>query len=274
MPFYILKLTFSFICDIVINEVAVMKISSIHALWPEKQGFVLERNYTEGYYVFIHFLSNVRFKDNEVILPGGCIFYKPYSYRYFSADSEALLHDWFHAYGDIDILLKKYGLEFNKVYYPNDNSITKIIKELEVENLMSRSFSESFTNIKLEELVLKIARGIEAPLPADTSTYKRFLKLRSYIQTNYASLQNVEDLCNMVNLSPSRFYVLYKKIFNISPKKDLINTKIEHAKLLLKQKKYSVLEIAEATGYQNEFHFIRQFKERTGATPLEYSKKF
>lgn len=65
---------------------------------------------------------------------------------------------------------------------------------------------------------------------------------------------------------------LYRQIFGISPKKDLQNVRIEHAKLLLSKGDCTVKEIAEMIGYDTEYYFIRKFKEITGKTPGHYLK--
>ena len=69
-----------------------------------------------------------------------------------------------------------------------------------------------------------------------------------------------------------QFYKIYKEIFGISPKKYLQEIRIEHAKTLLMQNKYMIREIAEMTGYKNQYHFIRQFKEYTGITPGKFEE--
>ena len=49
--------------------------------------------------------------------------------------------------------------------------------------------------------------------------------------------------------------------------------KIEYAKsLLLSNKRYSLPQVAEMLGYNDQYHFIRQFKTHTGVTPKEYRK--
>lgn len=252
-----------------------MNILGIHTVWPEKQGFVLNRQGTESFFVFVHFLSSVTLKGGESVQAGACILYKPHSYRYFCAENEPLLHDWFHAEGDFLTLFNKYGLETNKFYYPaNDNEITKILQEIEFECLTKKTFYESVCTAKLEELVAKIARGTLSIPSVDRQTYKRFLKLRTYVQSNFYKISKVEELCSEVGLSASRFYIIYKKIFGISPKQDLLNIRIEHAKQLLSQKQNSITEISDMLGYNNLCHFVRQFREATGKSPSEYCKQF
>ena len=66
---------------------------------------------------------------------------------------------------------------------------------------------------------------------------------------------------------------LYKTHFGISYMEDLIDARTSMAKQLLQTTDLQVTEIAEACGYRNDVHFMRQFKEKTGMSPSEYRKK-
>ena len=80
-------------------------------------------------------------------------------------------------------------------------------------------------------------------------------------------------MAELVNLSPSRFYSLYKAMFGISPQQDLIRKRIQTAQILLDKQEFTVCEVAKLTGYGNQYHFIRQFREMTGMTPGSFLKK-
>ena len=88
----------------------------------------------------------------------------------------------------------------------------------------------------------------------------------------YQEKWTVERMAKKAYMSTPYFYILYKSRFGISPKRDLQQVRIEQAKNLLLQKKLSVKEIAVAVGYENEYYFIRKFKEQTGITPGKYKK--
>ena len=49
---------------------------------------------------------------------------------------------------------------------------------------------------------------------------------------------------------------------------------MSHAKLLLSSTKIPVSAISEQCGYNNDVHFMRQFKNYTGLTPTEYRKRY
>lgn len=256
-----------------------MKITSVKTLWPENKDFRMVRENTGDQYIFIHFLtpSNIILNGNTVsVEEGNCILYNKFSYQNVYQENCDLIHDWFHIEGDMDKIVEKYGFQYNTVYkVPNSNKITKIIQSIENEFNLNHKFSSELQNLKLEELIISIIHGSEYNQINNfikSDVRKSFSELRSKINLTYNEDWNADKMAAEVNLSTSRFYKLYKEIFGISPKKYLQDIRIEHAKLLLMQNKYMIKEIAEMTGYKNQYHFIRQFKEYVGTTPSKYKE--
>lgn len=48
--------------------------------------------------------------------------------------------------------------------------------------------------------------------------------------------------------------------------------RIDYAKYILETSSLSIEQVAEISGYTNEVHFFRQFKQITGITPARYRK--
>ena len=90
----------------------------------------------------------------------------------------------------------------------------------------------------------------------------------------WEKFDDIDALAKSANLSTSRFSVLYKNMFGISPKKDIINARISKAKYLMSLGSQSLLEVSELCGYQNIYHFIRQFRTVTGITPGAYIRDY
>ncbi len=64
---------------------------------------------------------------------------------------------------------------------------------------------------------------------------------------------------------------LFNNRFNMGAIEYFINLKIEAAKRYLREKEYNVTQIAELLGYSNIHYFSRQFKAKTGLSPLQYA---
>ncbi len=254
-----------------------MDIIKIKALWHEKKNFKLDRADTGDEYIFLHYLTPVTiFLDGmEVNVPAGsCILYDRHSHQSFIADGCELIHDWFHIRGDLDSIIQKYNFHCNTIYTVScSREITSIIKDMESEFLIKDIFNSEITGLKFEELLLKVIRGSgKSKMPLiNEDTKNRFIEARNTLNDSFNEDWSVEKMAELVSLSSSRFYKLYHDIFSISPNKDLQLIRIEHAKMLLSQNKYLIREIAELTGYNNPYHFIRQFKSITGMTPKKWS---
>ena len=103
--------------------------------------------------------------------------------------------------------------------------------------------------------------------------YAEILKIRSDIYSNPSVKYTVEMLAEKLHISKHYFHHLYKKFFDVPPVTDIINSRIEHAKRLLRSTDYSVKEIAEILGYSTDTQFMKQFKGVTEMSASEYRKK-
>lgn len=256
-----------------------MNIIRVKSLWPERKNFALQRTSTGNEYIFIHYLTPVEvFLDGKwvAVKKGGCILYDKYSKQQFRSPENRLIHDFIHFDGNLTSIMARYGLEFNTLYYPiNSDSITAVIQSIEKETLAKYEYYHELCQLKMRELLTILARNSNIEnqtLYADSETVARFTELRKKLHLNFSEDLSVEEMAEMVNLSSSRFHNLYKQIFGISPKKDYLQVKIEHAKSLLADEKYSIQKVAEMSGYNNQYHFIRQFKDVVGVTPGKYMK--
>lgn len=74
-------------------------------------------------------------------------------------------------------------------------------------------------------------------------------------------------------MSRSSFQHLYKELFGISAITDVILSRIDHAKYLLSTTDIPIKKISEMCGYNNDIHFMRQFKKVTEITPTKYREE-
>lgn len=250
-----------------------MEILRVEALWPEKKGKIIHRDDIGDQYIFIHFITPVkailRGEETEV-KPGGCVIFGARRMQHFTADTCELLHDWFHADEDCGKLMTKYGLECERVYYPVDgNEITHIVNDIELEYTSRKPFFVETAEAKVNELFVALARssGDWRSGEAEAAQRDRLKEARLKIHSDIKRRWTVEDMAKLVNLSPSRFYTVYKNAFGISPQNDLVRKRVQTAHTMLLGGSWSVEDVAEATGYTSVYHFIRQFRQITGVTP-------
>ncbi len=91
-----------------------------------------------------------------------------------------------------------------------------------------------------------------------------------YMSEHLDQPMRVSALAALANLSPAHFSVLFKEQTGCSPRDYLHLLRIHRACQLLRSSTLNVKEIATRLGYQDQFHFSRQFKAFQGVSPSEY----
>ena len=91
-----------------------------------------------------------------------------------------------------------------------------------------------------------------------------------YLQINYAKEINFTQIAADYKFSASYLTKIFREHTGTSPIKYLIEYRIKMAKSLLKDTNLTVKEIAEKTGFIDQFYFSKCFKNYCGITPSQY----
>ncbi len=97
-------------------------------------------------------------------------------------------------------------------------------------------------------------------------------KAIDYIQCNFNKKVSLDSIAAVAGMNAKYFCSYFKKHTLTTPITYLTMLRIRHAKILLRERNLSVLEIALSCGFDNVSFFIRQFKAATGQTPGQYRK--
>lgn len=93
---------------------------------------------------------------------------------------------------------------------------------------------------------------------------------REYIEAAYTENISIKSLAQHCNLSPFHLIRVFKTHIGVPPHVYLKQVRIKRAKALL-AKKLAIAAVAYETGFTDQSHFSRQFKQITGITPNQYS---
>lgn len=93
-----------------------------------------------------------------------------------------------------------------------------------------------------------------------------------YMQEHYQANITINDICDLIYLSPYHFKRIFKEHTGQTPHRYLMNIRLEKAKELLVANGSSIEDIARLCGFVNAGHFAVAFKRDTKLPPSEYRK--
>lgn len=259
-----------------------MNIKSIGYCSVCDRDFRLCRKAEKGEYLLIHARSRIRFElGGEMIsCPEGTVMlFDSRIQQIYGADGNALVYDWicFDTEGDGEFM-DSLELETNCLVRCADSEfIGSLTRSIAVEFYSLGSRRNKMLDTLMRTLLIKFS---ESGLRYESETvqtadphYSRLIELREKIYRNPQLKWNVDTMAADVNMSRSYFQHIYREVFGVSCISDVISGKIEKAKEILSETGCTVAQVAAMCGYDNEEHFMRQFKKIVGLTPTKYRKQ-
>lgn len=121
---------------------------------------------------------------------------------------------------------------------------------------------------KLQEIVETFSESMFNYIPSRNSEIIK--KAMLYISEHFNMPLTLEEVADHVHLHPSYFSTLFKSSTGSSFKEYLNMVRIEESKRLLANTDFSIIDIAVATGFEDQSYFSKVFKKYTGLTPKQY----
>lgn len=97
-------------------------------------------------------------------------------------------------------------------------------------------------------------------------------KILNYIENNLSEKFTTEILAAHSNLSPGRFYHVFKEITGVTPTEYIEKIRLSHAVCLLSNSDMNILEIALECGFSDQSYFSYRFKKHFNCSPKEYRR--
>ena len=151
-------------------------------------------------------------------------------------------------------------------------TLTDYSRLVVIEKLSSHIYRENIIDSLMHTLLYSLASQYHAAPETygNNKYYYPMNELRMEILNAPNKKWDVNELADQIHISTSHFQHLYKIFFGLSCKQDVITARIKHAKFYLRTTEMSIHSLAAFCGYDNELHFMRQFKKATGITPSQY----
>lgn len=130
-------------------------------------------------------------------------------------------------------------------------------------------------NFGISPARLLIKAGIEDRknwrYPADEEVQQKVGRVLIYIEEHLTEELNLEELAKEIDLSKYQLIREFRKEEGTTPWKFLIQKRVEYSKELLKQG-MPPGQAAVESGFYDQSHLSKVFREATGQTPKEYQE--
>ncbi|TXK80634.1 response regulator [Paenibacillus sp. N3.4] len=142
-------------------------------------------------------------------------------------------------------------------YEPRNQQVSMLAHRT-AEDLLT-SFEEEINRV-VQEILIRRGKNMKDPME----------EAKRYIDEHLFKEITLEEVAEMVGLTPNYFSVIFKKTMNESFVQYRTNRRMLHAKKLLAIPHYRIIDVAMEVGYGDYPHFTKTFRKVTGYSPTEY----
>jgi len=152
-----------------------------------------------------------------------------------------------------DFKLARTALEHNVKNYLlkpiNSDEVTRTLQKLERTLLAEKNEISTEQNVRPSDIIENI---------------------KTYIKHNFDKPISFTEIANQYNFSQAYLTKMFKEQTGILPKKYLNDYRINHARKLLVDSNISIKDIALRVGFEDQFHFSKNFKNTVGVSPHQF----
>ena len=119
------------------------------------------------------------------------------------------------------------------------------------------------------ELIINLVRNYRVEYNEKHKYIHNLSEIFEFIEVNYDKDINIKMLAKKAKMSYRNFQREFKRITQKSPKRYIIDKRLEKAVIMLKDKSLNITDIAMATGFSNSNYFARQFRMKFKMSPSD-----
>lgn len=181
---------------------------------------------------------------------------------------------------------EKYKSVFDNLVLHYDSSKSRVFRNSlipELVDLLTMEISEGnpsenrLVAITLEQLVLLIPKFCvsqdSSALSGNPKSNEQIaFSIMRYLSLNLLSIRNLSEIAGYLDYNYSYLSKVFKKTTGKSLTDYYISLKMERAKTLIRDERFSVSKAAEMLNYSSVYAFSKAFKEFYGVPPTDFKK--
>lgn len=213
----------------------------------------------------------------NLIGPGqGCVVtaFSDHAFGGVIGSSDILVLNLPEVTNDSPLLLSKLNeLVRSDIYFQLDTQIRQLIQMLVVE--MQSNPNDLLLSHACSDTILALLHRHVSTFSSDVREQRIDLDaIDRYIEKHITKKISVMQLAGSVFLGESQFHSLFKEQSGITPHQYVLNKRIDFAKALIEQGKFSLSHIADLTGFTGQSTFTHAFSRLQGLSPSQYKKRY
>ena len=220
------------------------------------------------------------FLDNkkQELSANSCICFPPGSDIHYGCDTPDYNDDWLHFLlsPDCGDLLEELSIPVCTPFHPrNFHKLSEYVRLITDAFVSGAARQEEILDCFMKLFLYTVSEELSSysRISTDQKYYAAFSSLRTELYNSPSVKRSVSEMADTLWLSISHFQHLYKNFFGCSFQQDMINARLKLAKHYLSTTEMSIQSISDLCGYENEIHFMRQFKKFEQNTPTQFRKQ-
>ncbi|OOG83694.1 MULTISPECIES: helix-turn-helix transcriptional regulator [Pseudomonas] len=225
---------------------------------------------TAGRSTYLHERSNFQVESGTVVLmnPGdvhACnpIDDQPWSYVMLYVDTQWLRD-----------LQRRIGFDENLDFqgfattHSRDVELFAALGKL-YEQLVDAQLDTAHKHAAAEAFFIDLQQRLNPAGRPDRGSHPGLMRAAQFIHDHCSEALKLEDICTAAQLSPSYLSRAFKRHYGMTPHAFLVNRRIQFARHQLREGKL-IADVALDSGFADQAHFQRAFKQHLAATPGQY----
>lgn len=193
--------------------------------------------------------------------------------------SQRVVKDGVTAY--VTILFDATGIDDtikDTVFHLSNHHAQLLEKMIELSNNAKVNYYTDEIILLFKTVLVDMLRGhatsSELPSTSMKENYESelFQSMVDYLRDHVTEQSEVKHLVSHFSLSRSSIQMLFNKYANTTPKHYINRLRLNRSKLMIKESKLSLSEIAHELGYGSIQYFSRVFSKEFGISPSTYAK--
>ncbi len=246
-----------------------------------EKGFSIDRLSGPPNFAFVHFHMPMRILSEGALRDyseNTFAIYQHGTHQLYYPRQGVMLENWMHFdHPDLPEFFHRLSIPLNRPF-PAENyaKMDELFRQLNMAVNSPAPYRQELSDLQFNLLMYELAAELQRQESgrANHSVVERFNNLRLSLASNPEAQWQLSRMAEEMNYSVSHFCLLYKNLFGVSPRQDLLNQRLERAKYLLANTDCTIQEISELLSYESASGFTAYFSKTVGISPSKYRKSF